>query len=1416
MPGKLISRVRRLPTWQLWVSFALTAIFCVELIVSFMSWLLVGSVTRDYLITGLVAAAIVAPATLALLSAMLKAESARREMQLQADAKVAEEGLNMTIEVAKMMFWEYDVSTDRLLYEDAKIAGLGVATTQAHHSVAGWLDHVHPDDRENFLAQYMQCVKPGGTDLDIEYRFAAREAGQWVWLQTRGRIVKRDASGVALWAVGGSVNVSERRLAAIALTETRDRLQNIFNDNPDVMVLSRLEDGKITEVNAAFLRTTGYTLAEVIGKSTVELGIWVNPEDHQKMMRLMQSKGYCSSQEAEFQSRKGDRAVGSISGVVTHFAGVPHILNTVRDVTRRRQAEDKLRQSETLLRSTLEATDEGILMIAHDGRVLSANKRFIEMWRVPPELAALGNDSQLLAHVIDQLVDPASFMGEVQRLYNSDEAARDTLIFKDGRVFARFSQALTVGESRGRIWCFRDVTEQVLAQAKLAEREEIYRAIVTQASDGIVMVDLATQRFVEFNEAACNALGYTREEFSTMAIANIQAVHSPEKIASTLNAIQTNGRSDFETMHRHKNGSLRNVRVSNRLINLRGKDFIAAIITDITEKIQITQTLEDRHLFLKTLLNAVPIPLFYKDLDGRYLGCNASFESFNGREAAQIVGKTVFDLSPSHLAQIYHEQDLALMGSAGVQVYDAQVKDASGRMHDVVFHKAAFCDTDGKVRGLIGAVIDVTEQKLAVQALGESEQRARELATLLRLMCDNVPDMIWAKGLDRRYLFANKAICDQLLMADDTDEPVGRDDMFFAERQRTRHADVPNWHTFGELCQDSDAVTLKKGRASQFDEFGNVRGEFMFLDVHKAPFVNEKGEVIGVVGSARNVTQQRLADEKLRLASLVLENSSEAMMITDETERIVDVNPAFTKLTGYTLQEVIGENPALLHSGRQSPDFYRGMWREIEATGRWQGEIWNQRKNGEVYAEWLTINTFFHDDGSVRRRVALFSDITERKKAEELIWSQANFDVLTQLPNRRMFRDRLAQDLRKATRANQKLALLFLDLDRFKEVNDTLGHQKGDILLVEAARRIAACVRASDTVARLGGDEFTIILTELEDPVVAERIAENIIQVLRQPIQLGTDVAHVSASLGITLFPDDSIDLDELIKHADRAMYVAKSGGRNRFSYFTRAMQDAAQHRIALLQDLRGAMEGQQFLLHYQPIVALETGRINKVEALLRWVHPVRGTISPAQFIPLAEESGLIHEIGDWVFMAAARQAKVWRAAYGADFQVSVNVSPIQMQAAKPSTRWLDEIRALGLDGFNLVIEITEGLLLESSEQVTARLLAFRDAGVQVAIDDFGTGYSALSYLKKLDIDYIKIDQSFIRNLATDASDMALSEAMVVMAHKLGLKVIAEGVETAQQRDLLAGMGCDFAQGYLYFRPVSASEMDAILRGSRD
>jgi diguanylate cyclase (GGDEF)-like protein len=449
--------------------------------------------------------------------------------------------------------------------------------------------------------------------------------------------------------------------------------------------------------------------------------------------------------------------------------------------------------------------------------------------------------------------------------------------------------------------------------------------------------------------------------------------------------------------------------------------------------------------------------------------------------------------------------------------------------------------------------------------------------------------------------------------------------------------------------------------------------------------------------------------------------------------------------------------------------------------------------------------------GEITALLGLTRDITDQKQKEDLIWNQANFDALTGLPNRHLFQDRLEQETRKALRANSSLALLFIDLDRFKEVNDSLGHAKGDVLLIEAARRISGCVREADTVARLGGDEFTIIVTEFGERMHLERIAQCVIQSLFKPFDLGDgDVSYVSASIGITLYPDDANNLDELMKNADRAMYAAKQEGRNRYSYFTQPLQHEVQEKRVLTQDLRQALARNELEVYYQPIVDMASGRITKAEALLRWKHPKRGMVSPAIFIPLAEESGLILEIGEWVFREAIASIERWHKQFGRIIQVSVNKSPVQFEKAERHT-WMDHLLSTGLPIGSITVEITEGLLIKDSSKVRNQLLEFRDSGIEVSIDDFGTGFSALSCLQRFDIDYLKIDQSFVRNLTAGNSDKALVEAIIVMAHKLGIKTVAEGVETAAQRDQLIAFGCDFVQGYLYSRPVPAGEFAKML-----
>jgi diguanylate cyclase (GGDEF)-like protein len=433
------------------------------------------------------------------------------------------------------------------------------------------------------------------------------------------------------------------------------------------------------------------------------------------------------------------------------------------------------------------------------------------------------------------------------------------------------------------------------------------------------------------------------------------------------------------------------------------------------------------------------------------------------------------------------------------------------------------------------------------------------------------------------------------------------------------------------------------------------------------------------------------------------------------------------------------------------------------------------------------------------------------KNSKAILWNQANFDSLSGLPNRDLLRDRLAQEIKKSDRSKLPLALILIDLDQFKEVNDSLGHDMGDVLLKEAAARIENCVRDSDTVARLGGDEFTVLIPHLSNTSRVDDIAQKIITRLAEPFYLRNEVIQISASLGISFYPDDAASIDDLMKNADQAMYVSKKEGRNRYSHFTQALQVAAKKRLRLIKDMRNALPNNQFRVYFQPIVQLSNGKVHKAEALLRWLHPEHGMVSPADFIPLAEETRLILEIGAWVRMESAVWCKRWNELCAEPFQISVNKSPVEfMDESEVSSvpKFVEHLRQNNMTGMNFVYEITEGMLLNLSSNVSNKLLALRDAGIQVSLDDFGTGYSSLSYLMKLDIDYLKIDKSFVCNLEPDSDDLVLCEAIINMAHKLGLKVIAEGVETEQQRNLLMLANCDYAQGYYYSRPIPPEDFE--------
>ncbi|MFA6314311.1 MAG: EAL domain-containing protein, partial [Sterolibacterium sp.] len=620
-------------------------------------------------------------------------------------------------------------------------------------------------------------------------------------------------------------------------------------------------------------------------------------------------------------------------------------------------------------------------------------------------------------------------------------------------------------------------------------------------------------------------------------------------------------------------------------------------------------------------------------------------------------------------------------------------------------------------------------------------------------------------------------------------------------------------------AKESSDETAK--HISRIIEFGGDRfesrhrrkdGSIWDVEISATYLVADGGKIFAFL---RDITARKQAEAELRIAAAAFE-SQEGMMVTDADRVILRVNRAFTELTGYTAAEAVGQTPRLLHSGRHNAEFYRVMWETIHRTGGWQGEVWDRRKNGEDYPKWLTISSVKDDEGAVTHYIGAQYDITERKASEEKINELAFFDQLTGLPNRTLLLDRLKQTMTASSRSGSFGSLLFIDLDNFKTLNDTLGHDMGDMLLKEVARRLTTCVRAGDTVARLGGDEFVVMLTSLS---VGERdaasqteiVGEKIIAALNRTYQLRSVAYRNTPSIGATLFRGHQTEIDDLLKQADLAMYKSKASGRNALRFFDPAMERDVMQRAALEKDLREAVDKQQFLLHYQAQVA--DGKLTGAEVLVRWQHPVRGMVPPADFIPMAEDTGLILPLGQWVLATACSQLALWaRQPAMAQLTVAVNVSAHQFRQAD----FVDQVVALldetGANPRRLKLELTESLVITSVEEIIEKMFALKAKGVGFSLDDFGTGYSSLSYLKRLPLDQLKIDRSFVNDVLSDPNDASIAKTIIALAHTLGLGVIAEGVETEAQRDFLATAGCHAYQGYLFGRPLAIDGFEELAR----
>jgi diguanylate cyclase (GGDEF)-like protein/PAS domain S-box-containing protein len=547
----------------------------------------------------------------------------------------------------------------------------------------------------------------------------------------------------------------------------------------------------------------------------------------------------------------------------------------------------------------------------------------------------------------------------------------------------------------------------------------------------------------------------------------------------------------------------------------------------------------------------------------------------------------------------------------------------------------------------------------------------------------------------------------------------------------------------------------------------------------------------------------------------IYENTVEGILITDGQSRIQAVNPAYTTITGYSPEESLGKTPSMLHSGKHDAEFYHRMWRCLLDEGKWMGEVWNRRKNGEIYPEWLNITAIRDQQGHLQQYVGLFTDVTEHKQAEEKLRYQAYHDPLTDLPNRLMYTEHLDMALPQAQRREQLCGIMMLDLDYFKNINDTFGHEVGDKLLILVAQRLRECIRKEDLLARMGGDEFTFLISLANDIKDVARVAEKILASFANSFSIEGNNLFITPSIGISLFPSDGNDSETLLKNADAAMYRAKANGRNAYQFYTADMNAQAQERMSLENDLRRAQENGELEMYYQPKVAASDGRIIAAESLIRWHHPTRGFVPPSEFIPLAEENGLILPIGEWLMNEVCRQIRSWRDDGLTVPCIAVNLSGRQFQRQKLPDMLAQAIANAGINPSDLELELTEGTIMSNAESNIEMLVLLKRMGMSLAIDDFGTGYSSLSYLKRFPIDVLKIDYSFVHDIATDHNSAQLVKSVIDMAHGLKLKVVAEGVETPEQLAFLRLHQCDLIQGFIFSKAIPAKDFAALVRAGK-
>jgi diguanylate cyclase (GGDEF)-like protein/PAS domain S-box-containing protein len=939
------------------------------------------------------------------------------------------------------------------------------------------------------------------------------------------------------------------------------------------------------------------------------------------------------------------------------------------------------------------------------------------------------------------------------------------------------------------------ITHYVAIKLDISDRKrsDVQRYMLAQAienSSELMATTDPESRITFANRALIHALGYSEEkELIGKNIATTMSPNNdPELFSEIFKSTMEGGGWRGECLYLRADGTDYPISLSTNIVKDPAGRIIGTlgIAQDITERKRAEKELKNSESKHRALFEDSADAHLLTD-DKGFVACNSALlQMFGYSSKAEIMALHPADLSPPNQpdgtpSRALANQQVAIAYLKGSNRFEWLHRRKDGRAFPAEVSLTALT-LNGRP-ALLGTVLDISERK-------KMEGRFRQLANIVECSDDAIISksldgtiQTWNLGAERLYEYS---------AAEAIGKPIS---IIFLDGQQDESSAI-----LGKIKQDETVKHFETIRKTQ-------GGKQIHIDLTVSPTKDATGRITGASTIARDITERVRTDERLRLWSQVLDQSGEGIFICDSQERILIVNKAFQELTGFSSDDALGKTPRILRSGRQDRTFYTDMWKSVSETGAWRGEMWNRRKSGELYAEWLSISAIYGHKGEVTHYIGIFSDITARKQDAEKMSHLAHYDALTDLPNRVLLMDRLNQLTKGAERRKSKVALVFIDLDRFKDVNDSLGHQAGDLLLQTVAKRFSSVMRAEDTLARIGGDEFVAIFQGIHDGQDASIIAKELFTCVAEPVALSGHEVTVTASMGISVYPDDATDGQEMIRNADAAMYQAKGAGRNAYQFYTSDLNQRALEMLSMESGLRRAIERQEFVLYYQPQVDIASGSVVGAEALIRWNHPELGLVMPGKFISIAEERGLIVPIGNWTIDEAARQAAIWQNE-GTPIRIAVNVSAVQFRQKDFVEQLANKIQKYGIAPAQLELELTERIIMRDAKTTIDILEKLHKMGVQLSIDDFGTGYSSLNYLRQFPIDKIKIDQSFVK----DENAGHIVKAVIGLARGFNLKVIAEGVETKEQLELLRERGCDEVQGFLFSPALPPDEFEKLAR----